>query len=118
MRLSRLLGQDGTGSDKVDRACAAIGEKLTEWTIEHPREEHRILVDQAVRHPYSRLQESKGPLNQIMIRTEADELVDLGERSKVVKAIEPFRLFRVYHSTDDQEARDLISRMIDEESRR
>src|SRR5207253_1370544 len=114
-RLSDLLNPDGTGTEKVDRACASINDKLTEWIVEHPGDEHRILVDQAVRHPYSRLQESKGPLNQIMVRTESGSLVDLGDRSRIVRAIEPFRLFRLYHAADDEVARALIDRQIEAE---
>jgi hypothetical protein len=44
-------------------------------------------VDENVREAYKTFQESKGPLNQIRIRTEGDDLVDLGEVSKIVKAI-------------------------------
>jgi uncharacterized protein len=71
-----------------------------------------------VREPYKRFQESKGPLNQIRIRTENGSLVDLGERSKVVAAIEPFRLFRLYFSDSDSEAQSFIESLIAGEAKK
>lgn len=50
-----------------------------------------ILVDAGGRQPYKRFRGCKGTVNRIMIRTATDGLVDLGERSSVVSAIEPFR---------------------------
>lgn len=49
-------------------------------------------------------------------RTPGGELVDLGERSRVVRAIEPFRLFRVYCSDSDQSAREFIESAINGET--
>jgi HD superfamily phosphohydrolase len=116
-RLGHLLGKDGSGLPRIEQACASINEKVTVWLSENKRENHRILVDQALREPYKRFQESKGPLNQIRIRTEDGSLVDLGERSKVVAAIEPFRLFRLYCSNSDSEAQGFIESVIVREAR-
>jgi hypothetical protein len=63
-----------------------------------------------------RTKESKGPLNQIRIKTASGDLVDLGEKSKIVAAIETFRLFRLYFADDDGKARTFIERLIDGEA--
>jgi len=118
VRLSHLLGEDGGGHEKLDRACASIKEKITEWRAQNVGAGHRVLVDEAIREPYKRFQESKGPLNQIRIRTASGSLVDLGERSKIVKAIEPFRLFRLYCADDDGEARGVIEEVIEGEEKK
>jgi HD superfamily phosphohydrolase len=99
----------------VDKACASINEKITEWVARHDGASPRLLVDQAERDPYKPLQESKGPLNQIRIRTTGGELVDLGKRSRVVAAIEKFQLYRVYLSEADDSARKFVRRLINEE---
>jgi HD superfamily phosphohydrolase len=117
MQLSRLLEDDSTGSQKFDRSCASVKEKVTEWLSEKPGATHRILIDEEVREPYRRFQESKGPLNQIRIKTASGSLVDLGEISKIVKAIEPFRLFRLYCADGDSEARAFIERTIEGEAK-
>jgi HD superfamily phosphohydrolase len=113
--IANRLGTAALDDTAVDRACASIGEKVGSWIAEKAAEPPRILLDQAEREPYKQFQESKGPLNQIMIRTAGDRLVDLGERSKIVKAIESFRLFRVYVAEHDQEAKRFIERAIEAE---
>jgi uncharacterized protein len=101
----------------VDKACASIDEKVMEWLADHASSIPRILVDQAEREPYKLFQESKGPLNQIRIRTADGQLVDLGDRSRVVSAIEKFQLYRVYISDKDEEARKFLERIIKAEIR-
>lgn len=117
-KVEHRLGADGSSAKlaSIDKACAAIGEKIKEWTTANTTNVPRILIDEAARQPYKLLQESKGPLNQIRIRTPGGELVDLGERSKVVRAIEPFRLFRVYCSDSDQSAREFVEHVINGET--
>ena len=66
------------------------------------------------RSPYRRLTEdTKGPLNQINIRTEGDHLVDLAKRSKVVAELETYKAFRIYHADGDDEARKAIIEIMD-----
>jgi hypothetical protein len=88
-----------------------------QWCADHDGAGRRILIDEEVREPYKRFHESKGPLNQIRIRTAGGDLVDLGERSRIVAAIEPFRLFRVYCAHDDRDAREFIDQAIDAEAK-
>lgn len=108
-RAKAKLNEDGK---IVDRMCANIRGHVERWLSKRDGETARILVDQEKRDPYKSLQESKGPLNQIRIRIGPDELVDLGDRSRVVRAIEPFQLFRLYVSKDDQESRTFIDKVI------
>ena len=117
-RIEHRLGADGSPekSVEVDKACAEVGERIKEWAAANTSTAPRILVDQAIREPYKLLQESKGPLNQIRIRTSAGELVDLGEQSRVVRAIEPFRLFRVYCSDSNDSAREFVEHAINGET--
>lgn len=54
----------------------------------------------------------KGPLDQINIRTDGGHLMDLAKRSKVVAELETYKLFRIYHSDGDDEAKDKINSTI------
>jgi uncharacterized protein len=104
-------------SMKFDQACVAINEKITEWASQNKGELPKVLIDVDVREPYKRFQESKGPLNQIRIRTQDGELVDLGERSKIVAAIEPFRLFRLYVERNDSSTQQFVRSVIQKEAK-
>jgi hypothetical protein len=74
----------------------------------------KVLVDITEREPYKQLQESKGALNQIMIKRPDDSLVDVAEISQVVAAVKTFKLFRVYVSSDDDPTKNLIADSIKE----
>lgn len=100
----------------IDGACASIQIKIDEWLNQHKNILPRILVDKGERSPYKDFQVSKGPLNQIYIELEDGDLVDIKERSEVVKAIEVFKFFRVYLSGDDNEAISFIEKVIEEEA--
>lgn len=91
---------------------ASIDEKLIGWSSERSNGFPRIITDRAIRDPYKRFQESKGPLNQILIRTASDEIVDVAEFSPVVAAIESFELFRAYVDGNDDEARVAIDGIV------
>lgn len=104
-------------SDALDRACASVTERIKAWIAEKASGSPRILLDQASRPPYKRLQADKGPLNQIMIKHESRNLVDVGTLSKVVSAVETFRLFRVYAAREDTDAHACIEDAIGSEAR-
>ncbi len=114
----RLASRLGTSADAtaLDRACGAVGDRITAWAAERRDAGPRVLVDEAVREPYKPLQETKGPLNQIMIRSNKGELVDVVTMSKVVAAIETFRLFRVYVASGDAEALGCVEDAIEAEA--
>jgi len=114
--------KSGLGADRIEsepalfeEICVAVEEKIIAWQHENASTVARIMVDRAERKPYNKLQESKGPLNQIRIRTVEGRLVDLGDRSRVVRAIEPFRLFRIYAAEEDTLATNFITQTIREE---
>ena len=70
------------------------------------------MIDKAVRDPYKKFQESKGPLNQIRIEGPQGKLLDMAEVSPVVAAIEPYNLFRVYFDRDDKDAKIVVERIV------
>jgi uncharacterized protein len=96
---------------------SGYNEKITEWASQNKGGLPKVLIDVDVREPYKRFQESKGPLNQIRIRTQDGELVDLGERSKIVAAIEPFRLFRLYVERNDSSTQQFVRSVIQKEAK-
>lgn len=101
---------------KIEQACERIEMKIKDWNTRHTDGLPRILIDREERAPYKQLQESKGPLNQILIRTAKDgPLVDLGLRSEAVAAIETFRLYRLYFARGDDESRKFVEKLIRQE---
>lgn len=76
----------------------------------------RIMIDEDERSPYKKFDETKGPLNQIRVRVEGGGHVDLVERSKVVKAIDPFKIFRVYIADEDAEMKSWVESLINKET--
>lgn len=103
------------GSDRineVDRACAAAVLEIDDWRANHDDAMPRIMTDETQRPPYREFQQSKGPANQIMVKTAGGQLVDIGDRSEVLRGLRPFRLFRVYVREDDTEARSFIDGII------
>lgn len=110
--LRTKLGEDAK-EEIVEQACQNVDAKIAEWLASKTDVAPRIMTDKADREPYKRFQESKGPLNQIRIKTGSGELVDLVKRSKVVAAISTFKLYRVYVSDDD--AKQFVEQTIEAE---
>lgn len=101
--------------DTMEKIRVSVEEKVKDWCAKNDGEIPRIISDEATRSPYRSIEESKVPLNQIHINTPTEGLVDLGKRSKVVGAIEPFRLYRLYLAKDDTEALEFIKHSIKQE---
>ena len=97
----------------VGRITLAAADKIEMWKKANP--EKLLLQDRASRPPYKRFEESKGPLNQIMVRNTDGNLVDLAEHSSAVRAIPTFELFRYYYERDDDEIERMINAIIDGE---
>lgn len=97
---------------KIDVACEKIVARLDDWNIEQGG--LRALVDVAERSPYKESGQTKGPLDQINIRTPEDKLVDLRDRSRVVAALQTFKLARAYVRRDDIGAVDFVNAAIEE----
>jgi HD superfamily phosphohydrolase len=105
-------GDAAATSMEADRACADIRDEIKSWSQDHSNCAPRALIDEQRRSPYNRLTETKGPLDQINIRTDGGYLVDLAQRSKVVAALQTYKLFRVYHDDSDTEAKSAITKII------
>ena len=103
-RVAHAMGEDDDGLAKTDKACAVIEARINEWPTRVIEYLPRAVVDKEMRSPYKRIEELKGPLDQINIRTPGGDLVDLAKRSRVVAASETFKLFRVYVPEEDDEA--------------
>lgn len=101
----------------VEQAAILIRQKITAWRHDYEETMPRILSDEAERSPYKEFDGSKGPLNQIRILSSGDKHIDLGERSKIVRAIDPFRFYRLYVEKDDTQARNFITQAIEAETR-
>jgi len=95
---------------KVDR----IRERLQEWSSANSAKGPRILIDDATRDPYKRFQESKGPLNQIRIRSTDGRILDMADSSSAIAGIKPFHLFRAYVADDDTDAKSIIDSVVQE----
>lgn len=102
-------------SAMIDRCCAEISRKLTEWAAQWKNGCPRILIDSDERSPYKSVSESKGPLDRINIRTDGGLLVDLKERSSVIAALNAYKLFRVYLDRSDAEAEDAVRKIVEGE---
>jgi HD superfamily phosphohydrolase len=128
-----LTSEDGLGmppSDKdafaeygrkMDRLSLLIRRKIDRWDQRNSGDEPRVYVDFADRHPYKGLQESKGPLNQIRIRDDHGQIVDISDHSPLIARFEKFESFRAYVDKNDNTAEIAVHRMVEsalkEESR-
>lgn len=79
---------------------------------EQDRSQKRFLVDQYVRHPYKRFQDSKSPLNQILIRLGDGAPQDMADLSPTIAYAEPFNLCRIYVFRDDADAESVIENIV------
>jgi HD superfamily phosphohydrolase len=116
-KIAHDKGDSAASSSEADTVCAGIrdeiGNYLDELSASVPDAPPRILIDEVERSPYNSLTEgSKGPLDQINIRTEGDHLVDLEKRSSVVAELRKYKALRVYHADGDDEAKAKITELI------
>jgi hypothetical protein len=112
-RIAHEKGDAAAASAEADRVCADVRTELANLPNADDGSAPRILMDQESRSPYKRITESKGPLDQINIRTHGGHLMDLAKRSKVVAELETYKLFRVYHANEDDGATKTINEIID-----
>ncbi len=100
---------------RLERLVASIEKRLQAWAAANSSGAPRILTDRAARDPYKRLQELKGPLNQIHMRMADRSIRDVAECSPVIAAIETFELFRAYVDDNDGDAKATIGNIVAEE---
>ena len=119
MRVAHVLDPKSINADetieKIDKCCAGIGSKVTEWTAGNFLDRPRVLIDDAERSPYKPVGRSKGPLDRINISTDGGNLVDLKERSSVVAALKDYKLFRAYVDGNDAAAQDAVTHIVEGE---
>ncbi|HEY5959865.1 MAG TPA: hypothetical protein VIV60_25095 [Polyangiaceae bacterium] len=114
----QLVGQGARG--KLDdlrskHCCSEVFRRLEDWQKDNVHSSHQLLLDHSDREPYKRFNESKGPLNQIRIRSEySDELVDIITRSPVVKAIPTADFWRAYVPKDNDKLRKFVDSTVQE----
>lgn len=93
---------------RVKLVCDELARTLKELNAGNSGGRARFLVDQYGRNPYKRFQDSKTPLNQILIRTGSGPPRDMGEFSPIIGHAEPFNLCRAYVFRDDTDAEFVI----------
>lgn len=118
-KIAHEIDPNSTNSDEknslIDKCCALVKSKLTVGNANQSAGEIPLfLLDEADRPPYRSIDRSKGPLNQINVLTEGGKLVDLKERSSVVRALQAFKLFRVYIDKNHVDGLSQISSAIQE----
>lgn len=89
---------------RIKVVCDAVANELKRRESEKAGGPVRFLVDQYARNPYKCFQDSKTPLNQILLRAGDGPPRDIAEFSPVIASAEPFNLCRVYVFRDDTEA--------------
>lgn len=116
--IANIIDPNCTNSDEnisiIDKCCTMVKAKLTNRISDY---DHAgvptLLIDEDERSPYRAVDRSKGPLNQIMVRS-GKQLVDLKDRSSVVKELKTFKLLRVYYSKDNTEIESEVNSAIAE----
>jgi HD superfamily phosphohydrolase len=97
----------------ISRVSVAVADKIELWKRTERKE--FLLADKTSRPPYKRFEESKGPLNQIMVRDASEGLVDLADFSPVVRSIPTFEVLRYYYNKDENNICAKFERFIKEE---
>ena len=83
-----LTGKCGVdGKKRVDRLTELIKDRLLAWSDANSTTTPRILVDSS-RTPYKPFHQTTGPLNQILIRSTDDKILDMTQCSSVISGLE------------------------------
>ncbi|PCJ85711.1 MAG: hypothetical protein COA52_15910 [Hyphomicrobiales bacterium] len=98
--------------EKIEKRCASAILKLQAWQSQQTDVIPRIITDVAERTPYKIGGGSNGPLEQINVRTEGGELIELSQRSEIVKSLSVFFLNRVYYDSADDDALKTITSIV------
>ncbi|MEQ6248584.1 HD domain-containing protein [Sulfitobacter sp. HNIBRBA3233] len=107
--------QDEQDIEKIEKSCANVLLKLQDWQNEQGGIVPRLITDEAVRKPYKTGGGGSGPTEQINVRTDGGQLIDLRQRSEIVRSLSVFKLTRVYHDVSDDDAKSVIQDIIDGE---
>jgi uncharacterized protein len=112
---SDSLKDAGDKLARVNEMCVAVRNRIDEWKSTQGDGGGLVLLDSVSREPYKKA-ETKGPLNQIRIRTNGGQNVDLAEQSRVVASSMIFQADRVYVSRNNANALSAIEDIIAKES--
>lgn len=110
-------GRDPQHIVQINKCCAKVLLKLQELK-ERKKETDGIpilLTDEASRSPYKTGGGSRGPVEQINVRTEGGALIDLKQRSDVVAGLQDFKLTRAYFDRDHPRVEEEIRAIINGE---
>lgn len=114
---SKSAGDGPANKERLDSACIVALARLEQLSGNHHGEKPRLLIDETERVPYRRFQESKGPLNQILIRTGNSAWTDVAKLSPVVNAIDTFKVLRAYVAQEDMQFTRSMKNIIKEVSK-
>lgn len=107
--------RDAQNIEKIEKYCASVVVKLEEWQREQEGDRPRVITDVADRKPYKPGGGSGGPTEQINVRTDGGELIDLMQRSEIVRSLSVYKLTRAYYDESDKDALQIIQDFVDGE---
>ena len=100
--ITSRLSDDVSHGKHSEGIAVVLKKRLEDWIANNKKHSPHILLDFAKREPYKRFQDSKGPLNQILLNKGNGKLVDVATLSSVVAGIAPFVSLRVYARREDK----------------
>lgn len=106
------LGERQSREARLRIACKDVLRQIGEFARTRRPDQPQILVDEERRTPYKKFQDSKTPLNQILIRYGEGRFEDMAHLSPVVASAETFEICRVYCNADDTEGQTMIRNII------
>jgi HD superfamily phosphohydrolase len=106
---------DPQNIEKIEKCCASVVVKLQEWQKNQEGIVPRIITDEAERKPYKAGGGSNGYTEQINVRTDGGELIDIRQRSEIVKSLSIYRLTRAYYDDSDADALRVIKDIVEGE---
>lgn len=114
----RVDEREATDMDPKERLALRFTKKkimkrIQDIAANRKPDQPQIFVDEARRTPYKKFQESRTPLNQILIKHGEDHFEDMANVSRVVESAETFEVCRAYCDIDDEEGRNMIESIIE-----
>jgi len=119
LRLRKIMMssvRDRLEADLLDKASLYAYNSLSSPPKLH-NESPKIILDEGNRAPYKRMEETKGPLEQILIRSQSatgGSLLDVATVSRVVASIQNFKFVRAYVNRDDRVAYQQVEKAIED----
>lgn len=109
--------QDPEHVSNIDKCCALIAIRLRELEKEESSSTGApiVLLDEEKRSPYKDRDGAHGPTEQINVETDGGVLIDLKQRSEVVRALQDFKLLRAYFDRRECGVEDRILAIVAEE---